>query len=206
MQAAGDVARVRGPGWTDGWHPSSKGSTETACPRTASPHPDMDLEADGPNLPWSHAAAAGLAAGVLMGLFIDGVMGKILIIGALWGVPTPAGGWTVHLANSLVFGLGFAALMRVTGTPAPSSLRSREGRRCLGLAAAYGVVLWVVAAGFVMPLWMEAVGLVAPPVPNLAPPSLVAHLIYGVGLAATIPFLARSGLGQGAEAGAEAGT
>jgi hypothetical protein len=166
----------------------------------------MSLDADEPSLSWTHGAVAGLVAGGAMGLFVDGVMGKILIIGALWGVPTPVGGWAVHLANSLAFGLGFVALTRVAGVDPPETLLSRAGGRYVGLAAAYGVVLWVVAAGLVMPLWMGAVGLQAPPVPNLAPPSLVAHLVYGVVLAAVVPRLVEADVLGEDRAGAEGGS
>ena len=54
----------------------------------------------------------------------------------------------------------------------------------VGLGAAYGVVLWIVAAGVVMPVWMGAVGMAAPAIPYLVPMGFVTHLVYGVVLAA----------------------
>jgi len=52
------------------------------------------------------------------------------------------------------------------------------------LGAAYGVVLWLVAAPVLMPLWLGALGLDAQSVPNLDAASLAGHLVYGVVLGA----------------------
>jgi hypothetical protein len=61
-----------------------------------------------------------------------------------------------------------------------------------GLGVAYGILVWFVAAGFVMPVWLQSVGFAgAPPVPNLAPMSLVAHVVFGAILGAIYPIVRR---------------
>ncbi|WP_225741208.1 DUF6789 family protein [Halorussus halophilus] len=81
----------------------------------------------------------------------------------------------------MVFGLVYAA---VVGVPSLSQYATKETTGA-ALGAAYGVVLWFVAAGFVMPIWLDAVGFSnPPPVPNLSAMSLVGHLVYGVLLGA----------------------
>jgi len=42
----------------------------------------------------------------------------------------------------------------------------------------WGATLWLVAAGMVMPLWLQVVGVPAP-FPNLSPPGLGSHLVWG---------------------------
>lgn len=116
------------------------------------------------------AAAAALVAGGAMGLLVQFVSGKMAVIGALYGVENVAVGWVTHQFHSVCFGLWFVA---ATATWA------RDDPRTLGvLGAGYGAALWLVAAGLVMPLWLRAVGMPAP-VPNLALPSLVSHLVWG---------------------------
>ena len=47
--------------------------------------------------------------------------------------------------------------------------------------AGWGVVTWAVLAAVVMPVWLGAVGSPAdPPLPNLAPPSLLWYVVYGL--------------------------
>ena len=49
------------------------------------------------------------------------------------------------------------------------------------LGVAYGVAIWVVAAGFVMPVWLRALGVQAP-VPNLTAAGLLGHVLWGATL------------------------
>jgi two-component system OmpR family sensor kinase len=124
---------------------------------------------------------AALAAGVAMGALFEVASGGIAIIGALYGVFTPAVGWVTHLFHSVVFGLLFAAalshhrLARLAGGPLT----------CAVVGAAYGVGLWLVAAGVVMGVWLNLVGIAAP-VPNLNPLGLAAHVLWGVVLGSLV--------------------
>ena len=122
-------------------------------------------------------AAAAACAAVVMGVPLTTLQGSIPVIGVLYGSPTPVVGWTVHLFHSLVFGLGFVALLtgtrlvRYRSRPAPTA----------GLGAAYGVGVWVIAAGVVMPAWLRLLGVQAP-VPNLTPAGLLGHVLWGATL------------------------
>lgn len=122
-------------------------------------------------------AVASLVAGGVMGGLLQAATGGIAVIGALYASMNVSVGWVTHLFHSVVFGIGFA--MAMTNT--------RLGRYCAGTAGCvaggvgYGVLLWLVAAGFVMPLWLRAVGVPAP-LPNLGLGSLVGHVVWGMTL------------------------
>lgn len=107
-----------------------------------------------------------------------------MAIPALWGLQGGTVGWVIHMANSAVFGVVFAALLTVPGLRRYADSVPTSA----GLGAVYGVVLWIVAAGFVMPIWLSAVGFpMAPPIPNFDPMSMVGHVVFGVILGAVYP-------------------
>ncbi|TKX84262.1 hypothetical protein EXE43_19880 [Halorubrum sp. SS5] len=123
------------------------------------------------------AVAAGLGAGVAMGA-LYWVTGDVLpVIGALYGVEKAVVGWVTHLFHSVVFALLFVAgasrsgLARFAGRPLGASVA--------GLA--WGVTLWLAAAGVVMPVWLRAVGVPAT-LPNLPRIGLLGHGLWGVTL------------------------
>lgn len=135
---------------------------------------------------WQAGVAAGLAAGVGMGLLMTLEMSAVIegAIPALWLLDGGMAGWLVHMVNSAVFGVVFAALV----TRWPAAVRSLSGGVIVG--GLYGIVLWLVAAGLVMPVWLDLVGFASPPaIPNLAPMSLAAHLLYGVVLGVVYPLI-----------------
>lgn len=132
---------------------------------------------------------SGLVAGIVMGIMLQMMMTPVIAtaIPALYGVNGLTAGWIAHLFHSLVFGLIFAAV--VVSIP---SLREYVGTvtTSAGLGIAYGVIVWIVAAGIVMPLWLGAVGFpMAPPLPNFNPMSLVGHLVYGGILGGLFPIV-----------------
>ena len=118
--------------------------------------------------------ASAVVAGMVMGVVLQALFGSIAIIGVLYGVASASVAWTTHLFHSVVFGFVFAAAVR----------RWRFGpgwrrvARCSAAGAAYGLVLWLLASGFVMPLWLRAVGTPAA-VPSLSAVNLFGHLIWG---------------------------
>lgn len=120
-----------------------------------------------------------------MGLMLQFVMGIMPVIGALYGAPGLVTGWIAHLFHSVMFGLVYA------GVVSRSSLAAYATRTGGGaaLGAAYGILIWVVAAAFVMPIWLGVLGMGAPPVPNFNPTSLVGHVVFGVLLGATYAIL-----------------
>jgi signal transduction histidine kinase len=128
-------------------------------------------------------AVAAACAAVVMGIPLATLQGSIPVIGVLYGSPSPVVGWTVHIFHSLVFGLGFVALL--TG-----SRLVRYRSRVLpvaGVGTAYGIAVWVVPAGFVMPLWLRALG-VPTPVPDLTAAGLIGHVLWGLTLGGGFAF------------------
>ena len=141
------------------------------------------LDTGVPSGPITVGAVAAACAAVVMGVPLTVLQGSIPVIGVLYGSPSPVVGWTVHLFHSLVFGLGFVAL--VTG-----SRLVRYRSRLLptaGIGIAYGVAIWVVAAGFVMPAWLRVLG-VSAPIPDLSAAGLLGHVVWGATLGGVFAF------------------
>jgi len=128
---------------------------------------------------------ASLVAAVVMGVPMQLLSGSVPVIGALYGVENPLVGWLTHGFHSVVFGLVYAALVR--SVPGHRSDRFRY----YGVALAWSVALWLVAAGLVMPVWLSLVGIEAS-LPNLTLATLVGHLLWGGSLAALYRYGCRS--------------
>lgn len=140
------------------------------------------------SIEWAAGIVGGLGGGIVFGVMIQQMMRPTLVaaIPALWGLSGLAAGWVVHLVNSAVLGLLFAAIVESSGL-AEYAAEYRSGWLVGG---AWGVVLWVVGAAIVMPLWLSAVGFpMAPPMPNLNPQSLPGHVVYGVVLGLIYPYV-----------------
>lgn len=139
--------------------------------------------------PWQGGVVAGIAGGFGMGLFMTLQMTNVIevAIPALWMLEGGAAGWVIHMANSAIFGVVFAAIVMEM----PDGMFTIT--RSVLVGAVFGAALWVVAAGFVMPVWLDLAGFATPPaIPNLNLTSLGAHLIYGLILGATYPLVVRS--------------
>ncbi len=122
------------------------------------------------------AVGASLVAGAAMGAVLAVAADTVPVVGALYGVADPTVGWITHEFHSVVFGLSYA------GTLAALPRRYTAGLRgSVGVGLAWGVWLWLVAAGVVMPLWLRLIG-VPTPLPNLTVPSLTGHLVWGLAL------------------------
>ncbi len=116
-------------------------------------------------------AYGGIAGGLIFGMLM-GMMGMLPMIGSMIGQPTAAAGFAVHMANSVIIGVGFAIVLGrfVSGTPSG-----------VGIGLAYGGVWWILGPLTLMPLLM-GMGLgvnwnAAAAAAML--PSLVGHLMYG---------------------------
>lgn len=139
--------------------------------------------------PWVAGGVSGLIAGVVMGLMLQTMMTPVITtaIPALYGGSGVVVGWIAHLFHSVVFGLLFVGAVGSVSSLGEYASRVSTGA---GLGLGYGVLLWVVAAGFVMPIWLGAVGFPGtPPTPNFNPMSLVGHVVFGVVLGALYPLL-----------------
>ena len=116
-------------------------------------------------------AYGGLAGGLIFGMLM-GMMGMLPMIGSMIGQPTAAAGFAVHMANSVIIGVGFAIVLGrfVSGTLSG-----------VGVGLAYGGVWWILGPLTLMPLLMGmGFGVnwnVAAAAAML--PSLVGHLMFG---------------------------
>lgn len=138
---------------------------------------------------WKGGAVAGFVATVAMGLAISAVQLSTLrlAIPGLYGLEgSLVAGWVAHLAHGTLFGIIFAGLMAD-----PGFFRVSESvPKSIVVAVGYGFVLAVAGAGIIMPIWLGVAGFPTPPsIPNVTPPLLVWHGIYGVVLGGLFPFV-----------------
>lgn len=139
---------------------------------------------------WAGGVIGGLIAGVVMGMMLSMMMTPVIemAIPALYGLQGILAGWIAHLVHSALFGIAFAVLASVA--PFDRYTGSVGSSTVLGIS--YGIVIWVVAAGFVMPIWLSAVGFpMAPTLPNFDPMSLVGHAVFGAVLGMVYPYVSR---------------
>ncbi len=116
-------------------------------------------------------AYGGFAGGLIFGAMM-GMMGMLPMIGSMIGQPTAAAGFVVHMANSVIIGVGFAIVLGRFVSGISSGV---------GVGLAYGGVWWILGPLTLMPLLMGmGFGVnwnVAAAAAML--PSLVGHLMYG---------------------------
>lgn len=130
---------------------------------------------------WQAGVFGGVAGAAVMGALVLEMNTPTLAVAipslyTLAPPPNPAAGLFVHLSHGAVLGVVFAAGVGVLDLRSPGRLAAA--------GVGWGIVTWVGLAAVVMPLWLGVVGSPAsPPLPNLAPPSLLWHVVYGVVLA-----------------------
>jgi uncharacterized membrane protein YagU involved in acid resistance len=73
--------------------------------------------------------------------------------------------------------LSASRLIRYRSRPLPTA----------GIGVAYGIIIWIGAAGLVMPLWLRAIG-VSTPIPNLTAAGLLGHVVWGATLGGLFAF------------------
>lgn len=148
----------------------------------------FDADADVEDGLWVDAVVAGITAGVVFGVLIQGLMGRMVAIGAMYtlGDPSLVVGWIAHVAHSAIFGLVFAVI--VARDPFTGYLSDVFSGALLGTG--YAFVLWFVNIGVVWPLWLNAVAFGNLPFPNWASPMpLVGHLVWGLLLGGVLALL-----------------
>lgn len=129
---------------------------------------------------WFAGAVAGMIAGVVFGSLMMLLMSEVIeeMIPELWGIgPGIVLGGLIHLFNSVVFGLIYAAIAGID----PIEPYANDLTTGTGIGVAYGLVVWLVAAAIVMPLWLGE------PVPTIDPMSIAGHVVYGAILGALYP-------------------
>jgi len=125
----------------------------------------------------ARAVAAGAPAGIVGGLAFGAAMAQLGVlptVATLVGLGSSRAGFAVHMAISAVVGAGFGLMVR----------RQRCGpSETVFLGAAYGALWWCIG-----PLTLLPLALGKPPAWELAAaqrefPSLIGHLLFGVGTA-----------------------
>jgi signal transduction histidine kinase len=171
---SGSIETEVGPGGTE---------ITVALPRaavgTAAVRPSEGLAGVRPATPQlAVTLGAALVAGVLFGVVAEWLGASVGFIGVYYGVSHAVVGWFTHEFHSVVFGFAFAGLISL----APARYRGRLPAHA-AIGAAWGVALWVFAAGVVSPIWLRLLDVPAS-IPSLSPWSLVSHLVWGVTLGA----------------------
>ncbi|WP_181685248.1 DUF6789 family protein [Halorhabdus salina] len=129
---------------------------------------------------WRAGVAGGIFGAILMGgliLLMNAPTLKVAIPSLYTLTPPPnAGiGLVVHISHGAALGVVFAAVIGFLDTNSTAAT--------VGAGAVWGIVTWIGLAALLMPVWLTAVGSPAsPPFPNFATPSLLWHLVYGLGL------------------------
>ncbi|WP_332897322.1 ATP-binding protein [Haladaptatus sp. CMSO5] len=121
---------------------------------------------------------ASVAAGVVFGIAAILLGRSVAGIGVFYGSVNGVIGWLTHEFHSIVFGFVFVNLVSMAPERYQTSVPAY-----VAIGAAWGLVLWVVAAGIIAPIWLRLLGIAAP-IPNLTFWSFVAHLVWGVSLGA----------------------
>jgi len=97
-------------------------------------------------------------------------------------------GLVAHLVHGTLFGLAFAFVLSDPGLTGIT----RWWWKILLAGIVYGLVLSIVATGFVLPVWLEPLGAsTVPEVPFVTTPLVAWHVLYGVLLGALFPFFER---------------
>lgn len=125
---------------------------------------------------WVCGAVAGLAAGVVFGLYLQFVVGVLPATGGSAETETLASDWAIHLFHSVGFALVYAGL---ASWPRALEYADRPATGVL-LGAGYGAVVWLVAVAAALAFWTVANGVWMLPIPSPSLPSLGGHLLYGV--------------------------
>jgi len=136
----------------------------------------------------TRSTVAGVVAGLCMGGFLQLTAGALPIVGALYSVSHAGVGWITHLFHSVIFALLFTTGLQYSNWEPPLSAQIRVS--VLGLG--WGVLLWLVAAGFIMPAWLLLLNQPTT-LPNLTLSGFAAHVIWGLTLGWSCAFLADRG-------------
>ena len=124
---------------------------------------------------WVRGGVAGLAAGVVFGLYLQFVVGILPSAGGASGLASLASDWTVHLFHSVGFALVYAAF---AGWPPVAAYADRVVPGAI-VGAGYGVVVWLVAVAVAFAFWTVANSVWVLPIPSPSFASLAGHVLYG---------------------------
>ncbi len=123
------------------------------------------------------AGFAALISGIGMGGVLFLLTNTLPAIGGLYGIQSMGVGWVLHLFHSIIFGLIFIAIVDQIPMDPDQQYIKRYGF----FGFAYGLLLWLGAAGIIMPVWLNLVG-IPTEIPFLTIPSLLGHSVWGIAL------------------------
>ena len=144
-----------------------------------------DPDEEGPGTQGLRAAGNGLQAGVIGGLLFTVVMVQIGFLpqaASLLGTTSVVTGFIVHLVIAIIIGISYGLLFQH---------QSYDIASALGWGMSYGLLWWVLGPLTLMPLLLGAAPRWTAAVAATAYPSLVGHLLYGVGVGLSFYLLER---------------
>lgn len=137
----------------------------------SSPSGLTGIHLNGPHLVVTLGAA--VLAGIAYGVVSESFGGSVAAIGVFYGISNPVVGWITHVFHSAVFAFIYAGFL--THLP----MRHQDDVTAyVAVALAWGVALWVGAAGIIAPVWLTLLGFDVP-IPNLSGLFLATHLVWG---------------------------
>lgn len=117
---------------------------------------------------------SGMLSDTIAGMY--GVEGSLLV------------GLVAHLVHGTLFGFGFAFVLSDPGLIGIT----RWWWKTILAGVVYGLVLSLVATGFVLPVWLEPLGAsTVPDVPFITTTLVAWHVLYGLVLGVLFPFFER---------------
>lgn len=119
---------------------------------------------------------AAMIAGVFWGVGSEFFGGSVAFIGVFYGTASPVVGWFTHQFHSAVFGFIYAGWLSLL----PARYRHHVGMY-VAVGIAWGLALWIAAAGVIAPIWLRLLGIEAS-IPNLSFSLFVAHVVWGITL------------------------
>lgn len=123
---------------------------------------------------------ASLVAGVFYAAGSGALGGSVAGIGVFYGIADPLVGWLTHQFHSLVFGFIYVSLVTLVPVGSRDTLVAY-----VGVALVWAMALWLGASGVIGPIWLQLIGIPAT-VPNVTAQFFVAHVAWGLSLAACV--------------------
>ena len=140
-------------------------------------HRQVELDTEMHN--WVLGGLSGFIGGSLFGALMSATP-YMENVAALFGLSTPAAGWIIHLAFSILFAWIFVGVV----TLEQFSGYAKRPSTGAGLGVTYGILVWFVAGSVMFPLWLNGSFSIEP---NFL--ALVGHIVFGAFLGAIYPIL-----------------